>query len=504
MPGLEARRVDAPPWPLEDAGVRTLVGALGYVSLVACGPSTPPLTSDQLLGKQSMVVLLEGPGGFAAEARDLSAGGDGVRLDTTSLDRITLLLYDEPLEALPLLRAGPLSLASEGDMLPPQDVVFELVLDADDRRWRQVDTLRDAVAALRLARGGPGPKAPSVCDKADIEYVTLTATTATTTGVVFVERAEGRDVLIGTNDHQLWRVSVGDTPGQTRTTTLTLPRDRPGAGAGWLAHDKRTLWVSNGTDLVTYDLGGATLAPTIRTRLQRLPGFVNHLSGPPRSDDPILLATTSNAEVLRIDMNEGSVRSLGTATTSMVPMYYQDMRLLRTSSVTVLTQGVSDYWDVTPRGIVQRQLRGVDLGCDDGRVGRGTVWRNDIMVALVECGTAKRTALAQLSGPLSWQALIRSDDDRKSLKSNEEPRSLVVLGGTVFLGHADSIYSRYDGGQWCAAHDYGVRTSTPTSTARLQLNFAVAIDAKTVLVAGPRVNGDEVGPLAVGVLRFPL
>lgn len=482
--------------------MRTLAEALGCVSLVACGPSTPPLTSDQLLGKQSMVVLLEGPGGFTAEARALSAGGDGVRLDTTTLDRITLLLYDEPLDALPLLRAGPLSLASEGDMLPPQDVVFELVLDADDRRWRQVDTLRDAVAALRLARDAPGPKTPKLCDEADIEYVTLTATTATTTGVVFVERAEGRDVLIGTNDHQLWRVSVGDAPGQTRTTTLTLPRDRPGAGAGWLAHDKRTLWVSNGTDLVTYDLGGSTLAPTIRTRLQRLPGFVNHLSGPPRSDDPILLATTSNAAVLRIDMNEGSVRSLGTATTSTVPMYYQDMRLLRNSSVTVLTQETPEYWEVTETGLIHHAFPLTSGPCAlyPAAVGRGVVWRDVVVIAVAFTDCPANPGLAQRVTSRNWEWLSMVGPTIK------RSRSLAVLGDTLFVGHASSVYSRWHDKEWCAESPYGVSDGgrRPTKSAPLQLNFAVAIDAKTVLVAGPRVKGDEVGPLAVGVLRFPL
>lgn len=478
--------------------------ALGCASLLACGPSTPSLTSDQLQGKQSMVVLLEGASGFTAEARPLSAGGDGVRLDTTTVDRVTLLLYNEPLQALPGLSAGPLSLASDGAELPPQDAAFELVLDADDRRWRQVDALRDVVAAVRLARGGPGPTTPSVCDPPKkIEYVQLTASTATTTSVVFLERAEGRDVLIGTNDHQLWRVRVGTET--SAATAITLPRNRPGAGAGWLDHTGRRLWVSSGTDLVTYDVGpDSSTVATVQVQVQRLPGFVNHLSGPPRhggpprQDDHVLLATTSNAEVLRIDIDARSVDRLGMATTSAEPTYYQDMRVLRTSSVTVLTQGVSSYWEIKPTGLERLLLPGEDLGCNGGRVGRGTVWRNDIVAALVGCGMGFDVGLAGLSGARNWVKVAK--DELNNVGTNEEPRSMAALRATLFVGHADSYYSRYSDDGWCRAQRYG----DDPGAARLQLNFAVAIDEKTVVVAGPRVNGDRVGPLAIGVLRFPL
>jgi hypothetical protein len=480
------------PGHIEDVRVRTLVWALGCSSLLACGPTTPALTSDQLEGKRSMVVLLEDASGVTAEARALIPGGPGVRLDTTTVDRVTVLLYDEVLEALPGLRAGALSLASEGGPLPPQDAAFELVVDADDRRWRQLDALSPALDAVRLA------KAPAVCDTPKIEYVKLVASTATTTIVVFVERAGDRDVLVGTNDHQLWRVRVGTTLGDVSFTELELPRDRPGAGAGWLDHDGRHLWVSNGTDLVTYDLEAARPEDVVQPGIVGLPGFVNHLSGPPTADDRILLATTSNAEVLRIDMDEGRVHSLGTATTSTVPKYYQDMRVLRTSSVTVLTQESSEYWEVTETGLEHREFP-TSLGCTGATtaLGRGTVWRNTVVVAVADCKRAANVGLAELVTRRNWDWVLEAGP------TIERARSLAVLGDTLFVGHADSDYSRYSDLEWCKNQPYG-DAAGPPEKARLQLNFAVAIDDKTVVVAGPRVNGDAVGPLAIGVLRFPL
>lgn len=493
------------PGRIEYVRVRTLVWALGCSSLLACGPTTPALTSDQLEGKRSMVVLLEDASGVTAEARALIPGGPGVRLDTTTVDRVTVLLYDEALEALPGLRAGALSLASEGGPLPPQDAAFELVVDADDRRWRQLDALRPALDAVRLAKA---PTAPTVCTTPEeIEYVELTASTATTTLVVFVEHAGDREVLVGTNDHQLWRVRVGATEEENASVTeIALPRNRPGAGAGWLDQTRRRLWASSGTDLVTYDFVRDSTVATVQTQVQRLPGFVNHLSGPPRHDGPptaddrILLATTSNAEVLRIYMGEGRVDRLGTATTSTVPKYYQDMRVLRTSSVTVLTQESNEYWEVTETGLKYREFPRTSLTCTatSAALGRGTVWRNTVVVGVADCETNIR--LAQLVTPINWEWL------GKVGPTFERSRSLAVLGDTLFVGHASSVYSRWHKDGWCEASGYGLSEGgrDPTKRARLQLNFAVAIDDKTVLVAGPRVNGDKAGPLAVGVLRFPL
>lgn len=474
--------------------------ALGCSSLLACGPTTPALTSDQLEGKRSMVVLLEDASGVTAEARALIPGGPGVRLDTTTVDRVTVLLYDEVLEALPGLRAGALSLASEGGPLPPQDAAFELVVDADDRRWRQLDALRPALDAVRLAKA---PTAPTVCTTPEgIEYVELTASTATTTSVVFVEHAGDREVLVGTNDHQLWRVRVGATEEEEASVTeITLPRNRPGAGAGWLDHTRRRLWASSGTDLVTYDFVRDSTVATVQTQVQRLPGFVNHLSGPPRAGDPILLATTSNAEVLRIDMAAQRFQSLGTATTSTVPKYYQDMRVLRTTSVTVLTQGVGAYWEVTRTGIIERPLPD---GCQktESRFGRGIVWQNEVRVVALGCEATPAFFLTGLSDPGTWTWETRTTIG----STNKEPRSLAALGDTLFVGHASSVYSRWHKDGWCDESDYGLSDGDrePTKRAPLQLNFAVAIDDKTVVVAGPRVNGDKPGPLAVGVLRFPL
>jgi hypothetical protein len=164
----------------------------------------------------------------------------------------------------------------------------------------------------------------------------------------------------------------------------------------------------------------------------------------------------------------------------------------------VLTQGVSAYWEVTRTGLVQRLLPGDDLGCNGGRAGRGTVWRNNIVVALVDCGMGVKAGLAGLSGARNWVKVAK--DELNKLGTNEEPRSMAALRGTLFVGHADSYYSRYSDDGWCPAQRYG---DDPGATP-LQLNFAVAIDDKTVLVAGPRVKGDTPGPITVGVLRFPL
>ena len=123
-----------------------------------------------------------------------------------------------------------------------------------------------------------------------------------------------------------------------------------------------------------------------------------------------------------------------------------------------------------------------------------------MVVAVADCDRGSNVGLAQLVTQRKWDWLLKVGPTVK------RSRSLAVLGETLFVGHASSIYSRWHKGGWCEEDNYGLSDGdrAPTKSAPLQLNFAVAIDDKTVVVAGPRLKGDVPGPLAIGVLRFPL
>ncbi len=130
---------------------RTCVG-LALLGLVACHEERPVQIPD-LDGRQSALVVATGLDGdrFGVHALALDGGRTGLRLTVASVDRVYLLAYDVPLDALGL-EPGPVPEIGEGiaRALPATTYTFEA--RAPERAFAAVDAadLADVFARVRL------------------------------------------------------------------------------------------------------------------------------------------------------------------------------------------------------------------------------------------------------------------------------------------------------------------------------------------------------------------